>query len=75
MAVDFAFLLRDAEGVHTLTERHIEGLFPKAHWQEWLSAAGFEVTTAVRPLDLDDEDGDDESTPYASEFFLCTKPL
>jgi len=39
--VDYAFLLRDAEGdVRVVHDRHVEGLFPRARWREWFEAAG-----------------------------------
>ena len=40
----FSFLLRDADGTVTVDgERHLEGLFPRAAWLEWLREAGFDA--------------------------------
>ena len=41
--VDFAFMLRDGTGtVRVIHDRHIEGLFPRAVWDEIFTGAGFE---------------------------------
>jgi trans-aconitate methyltransferase len=41
--VDYAYLLRDRDGsVRVEHDRHIEGLFSRAQWLQWLSEAGFE---------------------------------
>ena len=39
--VDYAFLLRSSEGtVAAEHDRHVEGLFSRAQWEEWLEDAG-----------------------------------
>ena len=43
--VDFAYLLREGDGsVRVEHDRHVEGLFARAHWLRLLSEAGFEPT-------------------------------
>jgi hypothetical protein len=64
MAVDFAFLLRDAGEVRSVHDSHLEGLFPRARWVEVLSGAGYVVETLRRPIDVDRWD----------EVFLCRRP-
>ena len=45
--VAYSFLLRDADGtLHQDLDIHLEGLFPRASWFEWLQEAGF--TPAAR---------------------------
>ena len=40
--VDYAFLLRAADGTMTAVhDRHVEGLFPRESWLHWLTEAGF----------------------------------
>lgn len=52
--VDYAFLLRTADGHVTVEhDRHIEGLFPRAQWLEWFTAAGFRATSAIDPWQRD----------------------
>jgi len=63
MAVDYAFLLREAGKVRSVHDRHLEGLFPRARWVEVLSGAGYLVETLRRPLDADHWD----------EVFLCRR--
>jgi SAM-dependent methyltransferase len=42
--VAYAFLLRGADGsVRVESDRHIEGLFPRAAWLTWLRDAGFDA--------------------------------
>jgi SAM-dependent methyltransferase len=46
--VAYAFLLRDVDGaVRTESDRHVEGLFPRAAWLHWLREAGFDATSRV----------------------------
>ena len=46
--VDYAFLLRSADGtVSVVHDRHVEGLFPRDRWLEWLDAAGLPARTAL----------------------------
>jgi SAM-dependent methyltransferase len=41
---DYVFLFRQSDGsTRTAHERHVLGLFPRAHWMRALEAAGFEV--------------------------------
>jgi SAM-dependent methyltransferase len=52
--VDYAFLLRDADGsVRVFQDRHVEGLFARAQWLEWLSEAGLSATSAMDPWSRD----------------------
>ncbi len=45
--VDYAFLLRDADGTITVEhDRHVEGLFARARWMEWLSEAGLDARSS-----------------------------
>jgi SAM-dependent methyltransferase len=40
--VDYAFLLRAADGTMTVEhDQHVEGLFPRESWLHWLTEAGF----------------------------------
>ena len=65
--VDFAFLLREADGsVRAVHDRHVEGLFPRATWLRLLEEAGFEAR--AEPLDLSDI-GD-----LQYEMFVASKP-
>ncbi|MFO7649732.1 MAG: class I SAM-dependent methyltransferase [bacterium] len=43
VTTDFAYLLRDKDGVRVEYDRHITGLFPRAAWQRLLDAQGFSV--------------------------------
>jgi len=46
--VDYAFLMREATGeVRVVHDRHVEGLFPRAHWLEWLEASGLEASSSI----------------------------
>ena len=46
--VDYAFLLRSASGsIRAVHDRHIEGLFARARWYEWLEQAGIPATSAI----------------------------
>ena len=60
---DYAFLLRDGAEVRAVHDRHIEGLFSRALWQDVLQSAGYRVEMAKRR----DEDRVDE-------VFLCRRP-
>ena len=49
-AVDYAIVLRSADGSTQVThDRHIEGLFTKSQWLEWLDRAGFDATSVTDP--------------------------
>jgi SAM-dependent methyltransferase len=41
---DYAFILRDKDGVRVEYDRHVTGLFPRATWQRLLQSQGFAVT-------------------------------
>jgi SAM-dependent methyltransferase len=46
--VDYAFLLRAADGTVTAAyDRHVEGLFSRAQWLQWLAEAGLDARSAV----------------------------
>lgn len=46
--VDYAFLLREKTGdVRAVHERHIEGLFSRAQWLAWFTAAGIPATSEL----------------------------
>jgi SAM-dependent methyltransferase len=67
--VDYAFLLRDREGIRAVHVTHEEGLFAQATWVRVLTEAGFEVSLAERPLD-----DVEEAHAYTSELFVCRRP-
>jgi trans-aconitate methyltransferase len=51
--VDYAYLLRERDGsVRVEHDRHIEGLFARADWLDWLASVGFEPK--VVPLEHSD---------------------
>lgn len=46
--VDYAFLLRGSDGTVTVDhDRHVEGLFPRAQWLEWLADGGLPARRQV----------------------------
>ena len=52
--VDYAFMMRDAHGaVRVEHDRHVEGLFARAQWIEWLEACGFSVSSQLDPWGRD----------------------
>jgi SAM-dependent methyltransferase len=52
--VAYAFLLRGADGqVHVESDRHVEGLFPRAAWLIWLREAGFDAVSRPDPWKRD----------------------
>jgi SAM-dependent methyltransferase len=65
--VDYSYVLRGADGrVHVESERHIEGLFPRADWLRWLADAGFDpVVVAIEHSELE---------PGQYEVFVASKP-
>jgi SAM-dependent methyltransferase len=64
--VDYAYLLRDTDGsVRVVHDRHIEGLFPRAHWLDCLNAAGFDAR--VVPLEHSDVE------PGSCELFVARR--
>jgi SAM-dependent methyltransferase len=65
--VDYAYLLREADNsVHVEHDRHIEGLFARAEWLQWLTEAGFRPR--VVPLVLSEVD------TQTLEVFVCVRP-
>jgi hypothetical protein len=48
---DFAFVLREGEGVRVVHDRHVEGLFAIGTWRRILEGVGFQLETFERPLD------------------------
>jgi SAM-dependent methyltransferase len=65
--VDYAFLLREADGTVTATDdRHIEGLFPRAAWLETMTSVGFEARMVPCPHS--------ELEPGSYEVFLGIRP-
>jgi hypothetical protein len=66
--VDYAFLLREADGVvRAVHDRHVEGLFARREWLAWLGEAGFEGARAV-PF------AHSEVEPGTLEVFLARRP-
>lgn len=64
--VDFAYLLREADGsVRVEHDRHVEGLFSRADWLRLLAEVGFEPRAV--PFDHSEVD-------YAAEVFVGRKP-
>jgi len=62
--VTYAFLLRDADGrVRVDSDRHVEGVFPRAAWLEWLRGAGFDATSRIDRWDRDVFSGRKSNTP------------
>jgi SAM-dependent methyltransferase len=66
---DYAFLLRNADGVAALHVRHCEGLFSIATWMRALLAAGFRCEAVDRELPEEERGG-----PYFHQMFLCRRP-
>lgn len=64
--VDYAFLLEDEDGVRAVHDRHIEGLFAEAAWDDVLQSVGFDVER--RPRIVGDQD------PYVEHFFVARRP-
>lgn len=64
--VDFAYLLREADGsVRVEHDRHVEGLFSRADWLRLLAEVGFEPRAV--PFEHSEVD-------YAAEVFVGRKP-
>jgi SAM-dependent methyltransferase len=52
--VDYAFLLRAADGSVTVKhDRHVEGLFARARWLQWLAEAGLSARSEKDPWGRD----------------------
>lgn len=63
--LDYAFLLREGDQVHTLTGHDLEGLFPRATWERLLSEAGFTWEVVQRPV---------PDPLYFDGVFVCRRP-
>jgi SAM-dependent methyltransferase len=58
--VDYAFLLRAVDGTVTVEhDRHVEGLFGRAQWLEWLGEAGLPARA--------------EGDPWGRDVFIATR--
>jgi SAM-dependent methyltransferase len=65
--VDFAYLLREADGsVRVEHDRHVEGLFSRADWLRLLAEVGFDASAV--PFDHS------ELEPGSYEVFIARKP-
>ncbi len=69
--VDYAFFLREGDTLHSVTERHVEGMFPRSTWHRLLGDAGFVVHEEKRPIEVEDPD---TAPAYADFFFVCQRP-
>jgi SAM-dependent methyltransferase len=50
----YGMLMREADGaVHSDSDVHIEGLFPRAAWLQWLREAGFEASSSLDAWERD----------------------
>jgi SAM-dependent methyltransferase len=66
-ATDFVLILHeDGQPPRTVLDHHLEGLFSRAQWLEWLSEAGFQAT--VHPLIHS------EVEPGTVEYFVAVRP-
>jgi len=64
---DFVLILHeDGQPTRTIHDHHVEGLFSRTEWLEWLAEAGFQPT--VHPLIHS------EVEPGTVEFFLAVRP-
>jgi hypothetical protein len=64
--VDYAYMLRESDGlVRVECDRHVEGLFARREWLQFLAEAGFKAR--VVPIDHSELD-------RISEVFVCTRP-
>jgi SAM-dependent methyltransferase len=66
VTTDFAYILRDKDGVRVEYDRHVTGLFPGATWLRLLQAQGFAVT--IR------EYNEPPATGTAYELFVALRP-
>ena len=48
---DFAYLLREGDGMRCVQDRHLCGLFPRATWLELIERAGLDARRIVAPAD------------------------
>ncbi len=64
-AMDFAYLMRGAEGgVHVAGDHHVAGLFPRAAWLSLLAEAGFAPRIVANPA---------APGPAGLEIFVATR--
>ena len=50
--VDYAFMLREGrQPVQVEHDRHVEGLFVKGEWEQWLTETGFQPEAVTDPFD------------------------
>lgn len=66
VVTDFAYLLRDKDGVRIEYDRHVTGLFPRAVWLRLLEEQGFRAETRSFETTTPDR--------VACEVFLASKP-
>ncbi len=66
VVTDFAYLLRDKDGVRVAYDRHVTGLFPRAVWLRLLAEQGFS-TVERRFVATPPDEG-------ASEVFVASRP-
>lgn len=65
--VDYAYLLREADGsVRVEHDRHLEGLFSRHDWLQWLDEVGFK--SRVVPFEHSEVD------PCTHEVFVAVRP-
>jgi hypothetical protein len=65
--VEYVFALREEDGsVRTVHDHHVEGLFRRAQWLEWLREAGFEATAVTF--------NHSELQPGSYELLACCRP-
>jgi trans-aconitate methyltransferase len=61
---EYVFLLRTAQQMRLVHDRHVEGLFSLATWRSLISGAGYEVETLPRPT----------TETSSNEVFICRRP-
>jgi len=66
VVTDFAYLLRDKDGVRIEYDRHVTGLFPRGVWLRLLEQQGFRAETRSFETTTPDR--------VACEVFLASKP-
>jgi hypothetical protein len=64
----YVFVLREGDGVRTVSEDHLEGIFPRATWLTLLEGSGLRDVRRV-PFDHS------ELEPGSYELFVGTRPL
>jgi SAM-dependent methyltransferase len=66
--VEYAFLLRDAQGVSAVHDRHVEGLFARQTWLALVAQVGYQVELLARPT----EEGPEPA--FFDQMFLARRP-